>query len=270
MQEVIIHEWKTRVVLIFFIVMSVWWGLLFISHSEGFYNLLFAAIYGLVCLWGSYWGLRSAQRWGGFSSVIGRALIVLSLGLFLQEFGQLVFSYYNIFLNIEVPYPSLADVGFFGSVLLYIYGIFLLARASGTKFSLQQTSNKIQVVAIPLILIGLAYFFFLKGHTYEWSNLFKIILDVGYPVGEAIYISIALLTLSLSRKLLGGIMRGSILFIIVAFCFQFLADFNFLYQNSHDTWMNGGYGDYLYFIAYLLMTLGLIKMRLVFSKLEAG
>lgn len=262
-------EISVQISLIFFFFITAWWLYIFISgFNQTFQNYAFAATYGLIALWGGGWGLWISKKWGGFSSTIGRAIIVLSLGLLAQEFGQLVFSYYNISSNIEIPYPSIADIGFFGSVILYIIGISLLAKASGAKFMLRTVISKLQVITLPLVMLTISYFMFLGGYEFDFSDPLRVFLDFGYPFGEAIYISIAILTYTLSRNLLGGIMKSRILLIIVAFIVQYIAEFNFLYQNLQGTWVNGGYGDYLYFLAYFLMTVGLILFKTALDKLK--
>lgn len=269
MFETLHKEWEAKVSLVFVMVVTLWWIWLFASGvKESSQNYYFGATYGLICLFGGIIGLTISAKWGGLSSIIGRAIICLSLGLLTQEFGQLIFSYYNIFLHVEIPYPSLADVGFFGTIPFYIYGISLLAKAAGSKFSLKIVTNQIQVIILPIILLTVSYLVFLRNYEFDWTNPVRIFLDFGYPLGEALYISIAILTYSLSRNLLGGIMKGRILFLVFAFVLQYLAEFNFLYQNSNGTWVNGGYGDYLYFVAYTTMVFGLIRLKSVFHKME--
>ena len=269
MIETIKKEWSAQLAVLFFVLMTAWWLFIFLSgFQETPQNYAFAATYGLICLLGGFYGIWYAQKWGGFYSVVGRTMIVLSLGLLFQEFGQIVFSFYNIYLGVEVPYPSLADLGFFGSIPFYIWGAILLAKAAGSKFSLKSFSNQIQAFAIPIFMLVLTYMFFLRGYEVDWTDSLKVFLDFGYPLGEAIYISIAILAYSLSRKILGGVMRNKILFLIGAFIIQYIADFNFLFQSSRGTWINGSYGDYLYFLAYFMMTLGLIQLKTVLNKLE--
>lgn len=269
MIETVKEEWSAKIAVLFFIFITAWWLFIRTQNLSGTnQDYAFAATYGLICLWGGVAGLIVANKWGGFFSTMGKAITVLSLGLLAQEFGQLIFSYYNIFLHIEVPYPSVADYGFFGSVILYIIGISLLAKASGVKVSLKKISSQIQVILIPGLILLFSYVFFLKEYEFDLGKSLQIILDFGYPLGEAIYISIAMLTYSLSRNILGGVMRSKILFLIVAFVMQYIAEFNFLLQSNNGTWVNGGYGDYLYFLAYFIMTLGLIQLKTVFNKLD--
>jgi hypothetical protein len=84
-------------------------------------------------------------------------------------------------------------------------------------------------------------------------------LDFGYPFGQAIYISIAILAFLFSRRLLSGLMRPKILLILAALCMQYASDFTFLYQSHHNTWKAGGVNDYMYLIAYFIMTIALLS-----------
>lgn len=258
-----------QIAIVIFILLTLWWLMLrLITGITDFHNQLFAATYGAMALWGGVWGLAVSRKWGGFKSVMGKAIAMFALGLFAQEFGQLAYSYYIYYLKIEVPYPSLGDIGFFGSILFYIYGVLLLAKASGAKIKLQSFVHKIQVVLIPLGMLIIAYTLFLQGYIFDWENPIKVFLDFGYPMGQAIYISIAFLTYLLSRKILGGIMKEKILFILFALCIQFLSDYTFLYQSSRGTWSVGGINDYMYLVSYFLMTLGILQLGTVLNKLK--
>jgi hypothetical protein len=244
-----------------FILITIWWIALYaLGFRENFHNYLFGAVYGLMALLGGLWGLSISKEWGGRKSVMGKAIIFLSLGLLAQEFGQVVFSFYNIFLNIEIPYPSIADIGFFMNIPLYLYGGYLLLMASGGKLNIKSLKSQFQAVGIPVLMLGLSYLFFLQSYEFDLSNPLKTFLDFGYPLGQAMYVSIAILAYSLTRKWLGGVMKARILLLIIAFIYQYIADFNFLYQSSLGTWYNGGYGDYLYFLAYFLMALGILGL----------
>lgn len=262
-------EWRTQVAVAFFILLTAWWVTLNLSGvKESFHNYIFGAAYGLMAMLGGVWAIDIARKWGMTKSVMGRAILALSLGLLAEEFGQIVFSFYNIFLHVEIPYPSFADIGFFGNIPLYIVGIMLLAKAAGIQFTLKKNFHKLQIVLLPAIMLIFSYVLFLQNYEFDWSNLLRIFLDFGYPLGQAIYVSIALLIYSLSKNILGGIMKSRILFLLIAFVAQYIADFNFLFQNSRGTWLNGGYGDYLYLMAYFLMTLGLLQLNTVLGKLR--
>jgi hypothetical protein len=257
------HDKYTPIAISAFILLTGWWvGLFLTGSTTGSANYLFGAVYGtFMATFGGIVGLLSAKKWGGFKSYLGKSITFLSLGLLAQAFGQIVFSAYNIFLKIEIPYPSLADLGYFGNIPLYFIGIVFLAHTAGIKLGLKNLLAKIQAVLIPLTILIFSYFMFLQGYEFDWTNPLKVFLDFAYPLGQAGYVSVALLTFILSKKFLGGIMRNKILILLAAFVLQYLADFNFLYQTSKGTWYNAGYGDYLYLLAYVVMAIGLFQIR---------
>lgn len=265
----LLKDKKSIIFLLLFIVFSTWWVLIQLDVLDTTGGMLdwFAGTYGVVALLGGFIGLNISRKWGSGKSVIGRAILIFSIGLLLQEFGQLVYAYYAIVSKNEIPYPSLGDIGYFGSVLFYIYGAYLLAHAAGTKFSLNRLGNKLLALLIPAALLVSSYLFFLKGYEFDWSQPVTIFLDFGYPFGQAIYIAIAIVAFLLSRKLLGGVMRSRILLIILALVAQYAADFNFLFQANRETWSTAAYGDYLYLVSYLIMSLALISFATAYKEI---
>ncbi|MBI4225117.1 MAG: hypothetical protein HY617_02185 [Candidatus Sungbacteria bacterium] len=261
-----LKSFLTAVTFILFAALTIWWiMLLFLGNEEQ--NLIWAASYQAVALWGGISGLFIISRlWGGLKSVMGRAITYFSLGLLFQVFGQSVFSFYNITLHIQIPYPSFADIGFFGSIPFYIYGTVLLGKASRISISLKSFRNKLQAIVIPLLLLVISYVSFLLDYQVDFSNKLRILLDFGYPIGQAIYVSIAILVYILSRNILGGIMKNKIILVLIALVVQYVADYNFLYQNLRGTWINGGYGDYIYLFSYFVMSLALVRLMGIFSE----
>jgi len=276
MEKNIKHSKEQSLIIILallFLGLTIWWACL------NFLNLgiaidsnkqIFAASYQILALFGGITGLIMTRRWGGHRSLLGRALIFLSLGLLLQSFGQSSYSFYIFFKQIEIPYPSIGDIGFFGSVIAYIFGVINLARVSGFKFSWESLQNKLQIVIIPAALLMMSYFMFLRGYEFDFSEKLKIFLDFGYPLGQALYVSIAVLTLVVSRNMLGGIMKKPIIFLIIALIVQYLADFMFLYQANAGTWSVGGINDYLYAVSYFFMALSLIYIGHTFNTFQEG
>jgi hypothetical protein len=230
----------------------------------------FGSLYFVVALTGGIFGLVNANKWGGWKSLLGKALILFSLGLLAQVFGQIAYSYYIYVLNMEVPYPSIGDIGYFGSIPLYIYGTVLLAKASGVHIGIKSMQNKIQAVVIPLVLLIFCYLLFLQHYQFDWSSPLVIFLDFGYPMGQAIYISLAILVYLLSRNILGGMMKKGISYIIVALFAQYSADYLFLYQVSRNMWNVEGINEVLYLTAYYLMALSLLKFGDIYKSVRSN
>ncbi len=117
------------------------------------------------------------------------------------------------------------------------------------------------------MLLAYSYWVFLKGYEFDWSAPLKIFLEFGYPLGQAIYVSLAILTLFLTRGVLGGVMKNRVLFVLFALLMQYLADYTFLYQASQETWAAGGINDYMYLASYFIMALALLQFRI--SRIKA-
>ncbi len=264
---------KYNILTTLYAVVSVWFLYLHIFLNFDLdstqYDLkIWASVYQILALFGGIVGIYVSKKWGGYKSIIGKAVLFFALGLLLQVFGQSFDSYLNVLKNVEIPYPSIGDIGFFGSVLSYIVGAFYMLKSVGFKFSFKSLKGKLIAVIIPLTILVSSYFFFLKGYEFDWSSPLKIFLDFGYPFGEAIYVSIAILAFLVSRNYLGGIMKKPILFLIFALFFQYLCEFTFLYQANAGTWYAGGVNDFMYFTSYSIMAFSLIKLGSVFYKIK--
>ena len=257
---------REKILFVIFGALALWWGFLFFikGGASTHENLVWGAFYQLPAIAGGVWGLFIAKKWGGFKSVMGRSVLFFSIGLLLQAFGQTVFSYFNLISQVEVPYPSLADIGFFGSIPFYILGAINLGHASGFSISLKSFSNKIISLLIPGAMLVLSYYFFLKGYEFGATSTLQVLLDFGYPLGQAIYVSVALLTYILVKNTLGGLMRRKVWIILVALVIQYVADYNFLSQAANGTWVNGGYGDFIYLLAYVVLAYGILQLGSVF------
>lgn len=247
---------------IFALILFWWLRLRFLNITEGNEPYLFNWSYGLVPLIGALYGVFVvAKVWGGYRSIIGKGIVFISLGLLGQWFGLQIWTYYNVILKIEIPYPSLADIGYFALIPFYTLGSLMFAHAAGAKFSLRSISGKILALLIPLTMLVIAYFFFVRNVGFDSSNIIRTFFDFAYPLGEVIPVSIAIFTLFASKKYLGGKMRGRILYLIFAFSFQFITEYAFLYAVGNETYYNGGINDLLYAISYTIMSIGLISFK---------
>jgi hypothetical protein len=245
-----------------------WWLILYITGSKsGSQNQLFSALYGSMALYGAIWGLITAKKWGGLKSAMGKAVLGFSMGLLAQEFGQITYSLY-FYKTHAIPYPSIGDIGYFGTIPLYCLGTIYLAKVSGAKTKLKFSSHKLLAVLIPLVLLSVSYVIFLQGYQLDWSNPLKIFLDLGYPLGDALYISLAILAFLLTKNVLGGVMKSKIFLLLFALAMEYFADFMFLYQQNKGTEYAGGLNDLLYLISYFVMALALLQLRAVLMKIR--
>lgn len=260
-----------QVATLLFAILTFWWLMIQPFNREAFVYLkhLWSAFYVTMPLLGGVYGFAISKTFGGRKSLVGKVLLAFSIGLFLQVFGQFIYSYYTLFEQIEAPYPSLGDMGYFGTIFAYIYGVFILARYIGVTISLRSFFNKILTIIIPLGMLILSYLFFLKGYEFDWSNPLRVFLDFAYPFGEVFYVSIALLILFFSKKLLGGVLRRPVLFLVFALIIQYISDSYFIYAAGNGSWYVGSLGDYLYTTSYFAMTFVIIYIGYTFEQIHA-
>lgn len=253
-----------------FVSFAIFWAVIFLNDLQGETDTaeIFSATYAAMALYGGLIGLATARYWGWHKSLIGRSVLFLSLGLLAQVFGQLAYSAYTYLWHQEIPYPSLGDIGFFGSVIFYLLATYSLIRALSVKSALKSRLNQGWILVLPAVLLTVSYFTFLNGHEYDTSNPLSVFLDFAYPLGQALFISLALLAFILSQRYLGGIMKPAILAVIAALILQYAADFIFLYQVSRDEWQTAGINELMYLVAYYVMTLSLIRFGTVVNNLR--
>ncbi|MDB5169712.1 MAG: Signaling protein ykoW [Candidatus Saccharibacteria bacterium] len=262
---------KTAYYIVFLlaIVYGGWWLVNFFMVSSGHKSLdYYSDTYAITALVGAVCGLYASKHWGGFKSVFGRALGFFSLGLLAQVFGQVTYSYYALVQGIEAPYPSIGDIGYFGSIIFYALGVLLLAKALGARFKNASKAQQAVAIVLPLALLLTSYTLFLKNYESTGDTL-TTFLDFGYPLGQAVYVGLALLVYILSFKLLGGKMKSKILLLLTALLIQFSADFLFLYRLNEGQWYAGDVSDLLYQIAYFVMALALLRIGSVARQLGA-
>lgn len=275
MGNFIVEQYRTsrilRFVVIFFVLLSIWWLYMYFSEiTEGNGTDAFLLVYPILTIIGGIYGLIFGKKWGGFRSTFGSAVSIFSLGLLSQTLGQYLYNYYQVLLHIDIPYPSIGDLFYFLSVLLYILGAIQLAKVSGFKLTLNTVQGKIKALIIPLVVLLASYLILLQGYEADWSNKIIVFLDFGYPIGQAVYLSVALLAFLISKDILGGLMRKPIMLLIAALMVQFFADFFFSYQVSREvaTYYPAGVTDYIFAFSYFLMTVALFSIGNMFYKVQ--
>lgn len=265
MFNVLKKSWLTYFVVIAYLVILGWYFVIRSSGSEN--NYLFNWSYGLIALVSAIYAWRIATKyWGGLKSTMGKLIIFLGVGLFAQWVGLQIWTYYNVIAKVEVPYPSLADIGYFGLVPAYGVAALMLSKVTGVRFSLRSLSGRIVILLIPLVALAAAFFLFVRDVGFEDSSPLRIFFDLAYPIGEIIPAAIALVVLLLTGGIMGGRMRSRMFMLILAFSVQFFTEYFFLYQSGQGTYINGGTADLFYATSYAVMGLSIAAL----SKIEVN
>lgn len=224
-------------------------------------NLYYSVAITIVAFAGGITGVFLSKKWGGRKSAVGKAILLMSLGTTIWSIGSFIWSFYNLALHQEVPYPSLADIGYISAIPLWSVGIFYLAKATGAKISLKRINGRILLVVLPIIATISSYyllFVIARESSFDWEGgILKIFFDLAYPIGDWIILTFAFLIWGLSLKYLGGRYRWSVFIILLGFLTMFFADFSFSYTTTVETYYNGSYPDFLFTLAMFLLGFGI-------------
>lgn len=253
-----------KICLGFFGLLIIFWIALFINGSTiSFYNYLYSFLFGLIPFIGGFVTMIRSRVWGTFKSAVGKAVFFIGLGLFCWGSGEMTWSYYNFFMGIPAPYPSLADIGFAPSIFFYGLGAVYLSKATGAKFALRNKYAKVFAVIAPIGVLLISYYVLIiiaRGGVFIPPNEppLKAFLDIAYPFGDFVALTLSVVISGLSFKYLGGRYKLDIFAILSGLGVMFIADSLFSYTTTAGTYYNGDIGDLALTIGMFLLTFGVL------------
>jgi signal transduction histidine kinase len=179
-----------------------------------------------------------------------RAWVLLGAAAMSWAIGEAIWSYYELGLGREVPFPSLADVGFLGLIPLAVAGMLSFPSAPGGLTARARTLLDGLIITGSLLFVS---WHTVLGPTYrESSGTLETLIGLAYPIGDIAILSIVLfIALRVARG-----HRGALMFIGAGLGVLALADSGFIYQNLHNTYASGSLIDPLWEVGFLLMMLG--------------
>lgn len=253
-------------VLSLYIFIFLWWlKINLVSHSQDTEEAyIYNFCYGFIPFTTALLGVYIARAWGGFHAYVGRGVLAISIGLFAQWLGLMTWTFYNVVAHVTAPYPSLADFGYLALVPAYTYAAYCFSRAVGGKYTVHTFDDFMYVTVLPFLLLFIAYLAFIQGTPIDGKQPLTLFLNLAYPLGEMLPLSIAVYILHLSNiKLRNAIMYKRMILLAVAFIAQFVAEYIFLYRNANNMLQNGGVSDLAYPTAYILMALTLVSFSTI-------
>jgi len=258
---------KVKLLVVLFILLTFWWRLspMFTRPYLEECNFQFASIYFVVALFGGVCGLFTARRTFRHSSH-GRAQLFFAIGLLFQVFGQVGYLVQGLLLHQALPYPSVGDIGYAMSIPSYFLGCWYLAQSVNVNIWLQSFENRFQAVVLSIMTLIISYGLFLHGYIFDSSNPVKILLDLAYPLTQAACLCVLILTHLAIQSDRKNLMRSVVLLALLSLIIQFLADFMFSYEVSRGTWIVGANNDYLYLVAYFVMSFTVLQFDVLGKK----
>ena len=202
-----------------------------------------AALASIACAW-------AARRAAG-NDRMGWALMAISTGLWAA--GEVVWSVYEVGLGVDVPYPSLADLGFLAAVPFAFAGIRLFWGEA------RHTSRTWRVwldgVIVALALLSTAWAFGLRVVVLEDADLLRRALDLAYPVGDILVGTALILAIRRAREQ----HLGRMVFLLGGVAAYTVADSAFAYLNAQDVYRAiGNVLDTGWFAGFLMVGLAAV------------
>lgn len=215
--------------------------------SEGF-NREAVSDVGLVVLplvtFACCWAAAQRERGRARSAWVLMGISALSWAL-----GETIWTIYELGLGREVPFPSLADVGYLAAVPLAGAAFLAFPEARTTTMRLRTALDGI-ITAASLLCVSWVT---VIGPLYEAGSesWLEMVIGLSYPLGDVALVSIVLIVAARADR---GY-RGSHLLLgagIVAFA---VADSGFAYLTLRDAYVSGNPIDVGWAIGYGLMAL---------------
>lgn len=255
-------------ILLFFIYLIWWIWLALKIPPESDIRNSFSLTYGILAGYGGVIGFIIASKWGGFKSYVGKSLIFFAFGLLCQFLGQNAYSIQFMIDHVQDAYPSYGEIFFLASIPSYILGVWYIGKAAGSGVSLKRLKYKIISVIFPLAMVVISYYMFIHGTSMQGQSTIAVILNFVYPIGQAVFVSMAIMAYLLSGKVLGGVMKRRVIFILFSLVFQYAADSTFLYKTINGTWYHSDFSEFMFAMSYSLMTFAFLDFSSVFGQLK--
>jgi hypothetical protein len=224
------------------------------------YNVgtILIALAGAILSWLLF---RSSERGEPQQIIWG----TMGLGLFLWTVGETIWGVYELILNKETPFPSIADVAWtLGYIPLFI-SLYIRYRSLGISPTRKQVSIGLSLFAVLVVISVIFVIGPMIADPGEWGLIGQI-LSILYPVGDlAVAFGAGLIVL----LLMGGTLSRSWVAIAAGFGIAAFADLLFVYTDWNGDYVIGegislnlvtAVTDVLYFAGYVLIVFGIFTV----------
>ncbi|MEM3618030.1 MAG: hypothetical protein QXK47_03020 [Candidatus Bathyarchaeia archaeon] len=190
-------------------------------------------------------GLSLERYWRKAKGQFSIIWFYFTCGLLLWFIGETVWAGYTLILNIELPYPSIADVFWIAGYIPFFIALYLYVKLFGGTLTKKMLASSMGITAALTILVTSVL---LTPVLTVEENLTAAVMDFAYPILDLSLFSVALLGLMIFWK---GRLGKSWLFINVAILMNACADILFSWTTAQEIYYSGHVLDLLFDLAYL-------------------
>jgi diguanylate cyclase (GGDEF)-like protein len=192
--------------------------------------------------------LAALRAWRRERQRLATAWGLIAVGVWAWAWGEAIWSGYEVLLGEEVPFPSLADVGFLA--LPVLAGLGLLVWPVGVVGVRERLLAAVDGALVAASLLVLSWATSL-GATIGAGGQDRtgVIIAAAYPIGDVVLA--ALVIVLLTRATPGN--RMSLLLLSAGLVSLAVADSAFMYQTSSGSYVSGRWLDVGWFAGFLVI-----------------
>jgi len=217
------------------------------------FSNVFSPFIATVAVLSSFFAMR--KYWDNIGSQLSKIWLCFTLGMFLWFLGEIGWAIYTMVLNVEIPYPSIADifwlsgyVPIFFALLLYIQ-IIQPAISARMFFASGTIVACVSAVAFPPLMLPVL------ADTSQ-QDLVTLGISLAYPsLDLALFLEAILGLLVFTATRLKGRVGMAWHFMNAAILSNVVADMAFSYTTMEGTYYNGHPLELLFHVGYLLFAL---------------
>jgi diguanylate cyclase (GGDEF)-like protein/PAS domain S-box-containing protein len=182
--------------------------------------------------------------------------VLIGLGVLSWALGQSEWLYVETIRSEAVPFPSQADLGYLGMVLLTPAGLLMLPSAAQTLANRARSVLDGLMVAISLLLI--AWIFVVDPLIQDGAdNTLSLYVSLTYPLGDTVILTIVVYMLALQRR--RGRDFGRLALVGAGIAAFAVSDIGYAYLRLADTYASGSVTDVGWFAGFSLILLAAAK-----------
>lgn len=235
-------------------------GLLIVYVFQNFYpdfmytfsNISSPIIAGVAAL-SSFFALR--RYWDKIGSRISRIWLCFTLGMLLWFLGELCWAVYAMFLNVEIPFPSIADVFWLSGYLPLFIALLLYVEIFQPAITVKLFLVAGAIVASMSAIIFSSLMIPVLANASQ-QDMVTLGVSLAYPALDLFLFLEAILGVSVfTITKLKGRIGVAWHFMNAAILLNVIADMAFSYTTLNNTYYDGHPLELLYHFGYMLFAL---------------
>jgi hypothetical protein len=180
---------------------------------------------------------------------------LFAFGFLMWVIAEATWAWYYFVLQVDVPFPSFADIFYLGGYFPIILGAVIYLDAFKVAMSRRRLTF---ALAATLAAVALCMAFVLPIEVTSTSGLGSALTDIMYPVLDLVLVGVSIFGFVIFH---GGRLAKWWLLFGGAATLYVIADELFLYQTSIGTYYNGGIDDLIFLLGYLTFSLAFFSHR---------